>query len=164
MSWHPWFLSHDSLFRVWGQPFCFSPRWIATEQHNLVRYRACAVFRQQPNNGGLISRGSYAIYAQRRQPVKTAIVVMSDPKGGSEQALGRVFNALSLASECKQKGDEVAVVFNGTGTRWPAELNKLSHPAMASTIRFAMSCKVPHAAVRRSLEQRTVSSRVGYRL
>lgn len=34
-----------------------------------------------------------------------------------------------LASECKRKGDEVAVVFNETGTRWPAELTKLSHPA-----------------------------------
>ncbi|MBX3332353.1 MAG: DsrE family protein [Nitrospira sp.] len=63
--------------------------------------------------------------------MKTAIIVMSDPKNGSEEALGRVFNALALASECKQKGDEVAVVFNGTGTRWPAELTKLSHPANA---------------------------------
>jgi len=63
--------------------------------------------------------------------MKTAIVIMSDPKTGSEEALGRVFNALALASECKQKGDEVAVVFNGTGTRWPAELTKLSHPANA---------------------------------
>lgn len=61
--------------------------------------------------------------------MKTAIVIMSDPKTGSEEALGRVFNALALASECKQKGTEVAVVFNGTGTRWPAELSKLSHPA-----------------------------------
>ncbi len=61
--------------------------------------------------------------------MKTAIIVMSDPKNGSEEALGRVFNALALAAECKQKGDEVAVVFNGTGTRWPAELTKLSHPA-----------------------------------
>ena len=61
--------------------------------------------------------------------MKTAIIVMSDPKYGSEEALGRVFNALALAAECKQKGDEVAVVFNGTGTRWPAELTKLSHPA-----------------------------------
>lgn len=61
--------------------------------------------------------------------MKTAIVIMSDPKSGSEEALGRVFNALALASECKKKGDEVAVVFNGTGTRWPAELSKLSHPA-----------------------------------
>jgi len=61
--------------------------------------------------------------------MKTAIVIMSDPKSGSEEALGRVFNALALASECKQKGDEVAVVFNGAGTRWPGELSKLSHPA-----------------------------------
>ena len=61
--------------------------------------------------------------------MKTAILIMSDPKSGSEEALGRVFNALAFASECKQKGDDVAVVFNGTGTRWPAELSKLSHPA-----------------------------------
>jgi hypothetical protein len=61
--------------------------------------------------------------------MKTAIVVMSDPKTGSEEALGRVFNALALAAECKEKGDDVAVVFNGTATRWPAELSKLSHPA-----------------------------------
>lgn len=61
--------------------------------------------------------------------MKTAIVIMSDPKNDSEEALGRVFNALALASKCKGKGDEVAVVFNGTGTRWPAELSKLSHPA-----------------------------------
>ena len=61
--------------------------------------------------------------------MKTAIVVMSDPKSGSEEALGRVFNALALASECKEKGDTVEVVFNGAGTRWPEELVKLTHPA-----------------------------------
>lgn len=61
--------------------------------------------------------------------MKTAIIIMSDPKSGSEEALGRVFNALALAAESKQKGDEVAVVFNGAGTRWPAELTKLAHPA-----------------------------------
>lgn len=61
--------------------------------------------------------------------MKTAIVVLSDPKNGSEEALGRVFNALALAAECKQKGDQVAVVFNGAGTRWPAELTKPTHPA-----------------------------------
>jgi len=61
--------------------------------------------------------------------MKTAIIILSDPKNGSDEALGRVFNALALASECKQKGDEVAVVFNGAGTCWPAELSKLTHPA-----------------------------------
>ncbi|UVT18249.1 MAG: DsrE family protein (plasmid) [Nitrospira sp.] len=61
--------------------------------------------------------------------MKTAIIIVSDPKSGSEEALGRVFNALALAAESKQKGDEVAVMFNGAGTRWPAELTKLTHPA-----------------------------------
>lgn len=63
--------------------------------------------------------------------MKTAIIIVSDPKSGSEEALGRVFNALALAAECKENGDEVAVVFNGTGTRWPAELSQVSHPARA---------------------------------
>ena len=60
--------------------------------------------------------------------VKTAIVILSDPKGG-EEALGRVFNALAVAHEGLQAGDEVEVVFNGAGTRWPEELTKISHPA-----------------------------------
>ena len=63
--------------------------------------------------------------------MKTAIVILSDPRGGTEEALGRVFNALALAAESKQQGDEVAVVFNGPGTRWLAELTKLGHPANA---------------------------------
>jgi hypothetical protein len=60
--------------------------------------------------------------------MKTAIVILSDPKGGDD-ALGRVFNALAIAHEAVQAGDEVEVVFNGAGTRWPEELSKLSHPA-----------------------------------
>jgi hypothetical protein len=59
--------------------------------------------------------------------LKTAVIIMSDPKGG-EEALGRVFNALALAHECLQAGDEIEVVFNGAGTRWPEELSRLSHP------------------------------------
>jgi hypothetical protein len=60
--------------------------------------------------------------------IKTAIVILSDPKGG-EEALGRVFNALAVAHEALQAGDEVEVLFNGAGTRWPEELTKISHPA-----------------------------------
>ena len=59
--------------------------------------------------------------------MKLAIIITSDPKNG-EEALGRVFNGLALATEAQGKGDEVNVVFAGTGTRWPAELTKLSHP------------------------------------
>ena len=60
--------------------------------------------------------------------MKTAILVLCDPKSG-EEPLGRAFNALALARECREAGDEVAVEFIGAGTRWPAELSKLSHPA-----------------------------------
>lgn len=62
--------------------------------------------------------------------MKLAIFVLSDPKGG-EEALGRLFNALALASEALHADDDVHVVFAGAGTRWPAELKKLGHPAAA---------------------------------
>ena len=58
-----------------------------------------------------------------------AIVVLSDPTSSSDEAFGRVFNALAVAQESLQSGDEVEVVFNGAGTRWPEELSKISHPA-----------------------------------
>lgn len=60
--------------------------------------------------------------------MKLAIVIISDPKSGTEEAAGRTFNALSLAQEAKHKGDEVALTFIGAGTRWPAELAKVGHP------------------------------------
>ena len=61
---------------------------------------------------------------------KTAIVVLSDPKGG-EEALGRVFNALAAAYDFKQKRQDVQVLFQGTGTRWAALLTKPDHPVHA---------------------------------
>ena len=60
--------------------------------------------------------------------MKTAIIILSDPQAG-EEALGRVFNGLAVAHEAMQAGDEVEVVFNGAGTRWPEQLAQLSHPA-----------------------------------
>jgi hypothetical protein len=70
-----------------------------------------------------------SIKQQTKEPeMKTAIIILSDPKAG-EEALGRVFNALAVAQESLQSGDEVEVVFNGAGTRWPEELSKISHPA-----------------------------------
>lgn len=60
---------------------------------------------------------------------KTAIVVFSDPKSGSEEALGRLFNALFLTLELKDRDQEVALIFQGAGTRWPAEITKPAHPA-----------------------------------
>ena len=60
--------------------------------------------------------------------MKTAIVILSDPKSGSDESLGRLFNGLAVAHEALQAGDEVEIVFNGACTRWPGELVKLSHP------------------------------------
>jgi hypothetical protein len=62
--------------------------------------------------------------------MKTAIIILSDPKAGDE-ALGRLFNGLAVAQEALRAGDTVEVVFNGAGTRWPAELAQLSHPGNA---------------------------------
>lgn len=60
--------------------------------------------------------------------MKTAVIIISDPKAG-EEAFARVFNALAVAAEGKQAGDEVEISFIGTGTRWPAELSQISSPA-----------------------------------
>ena len=61
--------------------------------------------------------------------MKAAIVILSDPKTGSEEALGRVFNALASAYDFKQKGDDVTILFQGAGTRWTGQLTKKDHPA-----------------------------------
>ena len=61
---------------------------------------------------------------------KTAIVVFSDPKAG-EEALGRLFNAMFLTLELKEKEQEVALIFQGAGARWPGEIVDHVHPAHA---------------------------------
>ena len=61
--------------------------------------------------------------------MKTAIIILSDPKTGSEEALGRVFNGLAAAYDFKQAGDEVTIRFQGAGTRWIGELSKKDHAA-----------------------------------
>lgn len=72
--------------------------------------------------------------------MKIAIIITSDPKNG-EEALGRAFNALALAAEALAANDEVNVLFSGAGTRWPAELAKLTHPAngLYNAVRHAVT-------------------------
>lgn len=60
---------------------------------------------------------------------KVAIVVLSDPKSGGEEALGRLFNALAAAYDFKQQKSVVTLMFLGTGTRWAGELVNREHPA-----------------------------------
>ena len=58
------------------------------------------------------------------------MLFFSDPKSG-EEALGRLFNGMFLTHELKEKGEEVALIFRGAGSRWPAEIARPDHPAHA---------------------------------
>lgn len=60
---------------------------------------------------------------------KTAIIILSDPKAGSDESTGRVLNALAAAYDYKAAGEEVKIIFHGTGTRWPEQLQKEDHMA-----------------------------------
>lgn len=62
--------------------------------------------------------------------MKTAIVLLADPKGGDE-ALGRLFNALAATYDFKQRGLPVELVFQGAGTRWVSVVTQPDHPAHA---------------------------------
>ena len=71
---------------------------------------------------------------------KTAIVVLSEPRAGSDEALGRVFNALAAAYDFKEAGEDVKILFQGAGTRWPEFLQKKDHPA--NTLYAAVEDKI----------------------
>jgi hypothetical protein len=60
----------------------------------------------------------------------TTILILSDPNGG-EESLGRMFNGLAAAYDLKHHQRPVQIVFEGTGTRWPAVLATPGHPAHA---------------------------------
>ncbi len=66
-------------------------------------------------------------HLKNKRMSKTAIVIFSDPKTGTEEALGRVFNGLAAAYDFKEAGEEVKIIFQGTATRWPEQLQKADH-------------------------------------
>ena len=61
--------------------------------------------------------------------MKAAVIVLSDPKSGADESLGRLFNALAATYDFKQRGDDVTLLFQGAGTRWVGEVTKSEHPA-----------------------------------
>jgi hypothetical protein len=63
--------------------------------------------------------------------MKAAIIIFSDPKHGGEEALGRLFNGLAAAYDFKQRGAEVAIYFQGAGTRWAGVVVDPAHPVHA---------------------------------
>lgn len=60
---------------------------------------------------------------------KTAIVILSDPENGGEEALGRLFNGFAAAYDIKEAGGDVSITFQGTGTRWVSHITQDDHPA-----------------------------------
>jgi hypothetical protein len=56
---------------------------------------------------------------------KAALVVLAGTESGD--GLGRVVNAMITAKELKESGDEVALLFDGAGTKWVATLGEGEH-------------------------------------
>ena len=59
---------------------------------------------------------------------KVAIVILSDPTSGGEEAFGRAFNGMAAAWDIKQAGGDVTIIFQGAGVRWPGLITKSDHP------------------------------------
>lgn len=57
---------------------------------------------------------------------KAAIVVLADTETKGD--LGYVVNAMRVAGEFRDAGDDVRIIFDGAGTRWVPELSKEDHP------------------------------------
>jgi hypothetical protein len=57
--------------------------------------------------------------------VKVGILVLADKETHAD--LGRIANALEVAKEFQEGGDEVTVIFDGAGTRWIGELSRTDH-------------------------------------
>lgn len=70
-----------------------------------------------------------AMQMQAETRRKTAIIVLSDPGSSTDEALGRVFNAMAAAYDFKRHGGEVKLLFQGAATRWPEQLSDVDHPA-----------------------------------
>ena len=56
---------------------------------------------------------------------KVAIVILADTE--TSEALGRVANALGTVQEFKDAGDDIQLIFDGAGTKWPGQLSDPSH-------------------------------------
>lgn len=58
---------------------------------------------------------------------RIAIVVLADTD--QSDSMGRIVNALMAAREYKEAGDDVQLIFTGTGTKWVAALSDPAHAA-----------------------------------
>jgi hypothetical protein len=58
---------------------------------------------------------------------KAALIVLADAESHAD--LGRAFNALVAAKEFKDGGDDIRLIIDGAGTRWPGALSDPKHLA-----------------------------------
>lgn len=56
---------------------------------------------------------------------KVAMLVLADTETHGD--LGRVVNAMIATKEFKEAGDEVRLIFDGAGTKWPGVLADTQH-------------------------------------
>jgi hypothetical protein len=70
-----------------------------------------------------------------------AILVLADTQTHGD--LGRVVNAMMVAKELKEGGDDVQLNFDGAGTQWPGELSNSNTRRIGCSNRCAMSCPAP---------------------
>jgi hypothetical protein len=56
---------------------------------------------------------------------KIAVMLLADTE--THEDMGRMSNALTLAQEGKEAGDQVHVLLDGAGTKWAAELAAEQH-------------------------------------
>jgi len=59
---------------------------------------------------------------------KIAVIILSDPENGGEEALGRLFNGLAATYDFQRNGDDVRIYFQGAGTRWTGQITQTDHP------------------------------------
>lgn len=59
--------------------------------------------------------------------MKVAVIVLADTE--THEDLARVVNGMVALLECKEAGDQTTLIFDGAGTRRPAELDKPDHRA-----------------------------------
>lgn len=55
-----------------------------------------------------------------------AVVLLADTESHAD--LGRAANALEVAKEFKEAEGQIAVIFDGAGTKWIPEMAKSDHP------------------------------------
>lgn len=72
---------------------------------------------------------------------KIGVLVLADDETHGD--LGRITNALEMAKEFKEAGDEVSIIFDGAGTKWAGKLADENH--MLNPLYLAVSDQIQGA-------------------